>query len=552
MKINRREFLKLAGINVAALLIPPYKPSFGFKPLSWPSLSLENLSPRVKMILERVPKTTIDDSGYLNFFDGNGFWQSKAPLLRTYWNLERNRPIDRLEDNAPWGIVVHWYGDKDNFDKTAEGYLRGFDSIRLVDDYYTRTSAHFLVADGTPISEIGTGNVSGILQTQAPDIDGTPFLASHLQGIDYQAHRERKQYFVRALYQLSYEEPTIHSILQDFFDGPFVDPNLRTIAIELTGYGFENPENFPSDQQIANVISVIWAVMKRYNISAMNILGHHEIQLGKADPGKKFLSLIRFLIGMKALIEHDEKMQYLVFGQFFGQENNPQQAVQKYFKFIRDYLMLVGRPQQVYEWEALCSYWFVYDTIANHIHSSSVPLAETFIPPLGGSTSQVGNKFLIPENHEGVDLQFDLNDNNINKLSLAPVQLIARGKCVYAGDCTGLHPGKLAMFRHRQPDGAEVVTVFGHLKEFGALKIGDFYPQGYPIGNIESHKNHPAFLHFAIAYGATWDLDLHKNPNIPPNAGFTWIQERYLEPYKFLHGYNHLNPNQQENRFEFE
>jgi N-acetyl-anhydromuramyl-L-alanine amidase AmpD len=50
-----------------------------------------------------------------------------------------------------------------------------------------------------------------------------------------------------------------------------MDPNMRTIAIEITGYDFENPEHYPGEQQIANVVGVVWAVMKRYGIPAMNI-----------------------------------------------------------------------------------------------------------------------------------------------------------------------------------------------------------------------------------------------------------------------------------------
>ena len=111
---------------------------------------------------------------------------------------------------------------------------------------------------------------------------------------------------------------------------------MRTIAIEIAGHSFDHPQFLPSDQKIANVIALVWALMKRYRIPATHILGHNEITLGKPDPGKKFLALIRYLIGVRALVEADIDSKHLVFGNFLGQEGDPELAVSRYFKFIRD------------------------------------------------------------------------------------------------------------------------------------------------------------------------------------------------------------------------
>jgi N-acetyl-anhydromuramyl-L-alanine amidase AmpD len=497
----------------------------------------------------------IDPMGYLSILDERAIPLGRVPLARTLWNLQRNHARDRLAQ-APWGIVLHWYGDKEGFDKSAAGYLRGFDSLRLIDDYFTRTSAHFLVADGEPSTKVEPGRKLSILQTQSPDMDGTPFLASHLQALDYQSHYDRKQYFVRAFYQLNLEEPAIHSILQDFFDGPTtIDPNFQTIAIEMTGYGFEHAANFPPAQQIANAVAVIWAVMRRYEISVMNILGHHEIQLGKSDPGKKFMAYIRFLLGVKALIEKDEKMKRLVFGSFLGPEGNSQYAIDKYFKFVRDFLMLVGRPQQVYEWESLCGYWLVHDAVTGSFPSPDDSTAYRFTPPLTGlgiSNYPTGYSFLTPENHEGVDLYLDSAYGGFLTAHYEPVQLVTKGTCIYAGEGGGMHPGKLAMFRHRQADGAEIISIFSHLSEFGNLQIGNSYPVGFPVGSIRIRKGYPTFLHLAIAYGSTWDLDLQRKPDIPPNAGLTWIQERFLEPVQYMRDRITSSASLEDNRYLFE
>ena len=75
-------------------------------------------------------------------------------------------------------------------------------------------------------------------------------------------------------------ESPINPVLKDIFEGPEIDPNFRTISIEIVGSDFDNHENYPSDQKIANTLSVVWAVMERYGIRASDVLGHHEILIG--------------------------------------------------------------------------------------------------------------------------------------------------------------------------------------------------------------------------------------------------------------------------------
>jgi len=203
-----------------------------------------------------------------------------------------------------------------------------------------------------------------ILQTQLPDEDGTPFVASHLHSLDYKAHEERRQYFVRALYELGYQQPTIHSILQEWYDGPYVDANMRSLAIELAGCYFDDPAHAPSSQQIANAIGLIWALMKRYGICASNILGHHEISLNKSDPGKRFMALIRCLLGAIALTKSDPGMNEMVFGQHLSSGQEPIQAVIIYLRWVRDFLALTSQPGQVSAWEVESGYWHLYDQVA--------------------------------------------------------------------------------------------------------------------------------------------------------------------------------------------
>lgn len=455
-----------------------------------------------------------------------------VPLAKTQWNREHNHRTHRLHTNVPWGIVVHWFGDKENFDKNISSYLRGFDSLRQVDDYITRTSAHFLVGENEPTVGIKSPDAPvSILQTQKPDLDGTPFVASHVSGLDYVAHQERRQYFVRALYQLGYEEPGVHSIVQDWFDaGRTIDPNMCTIAIELTGYDFDNPSRYPPKQQIANAISVIWAVMRRYGISANNIFGHNEIQLNKSDPGKKFMGLIRYLLGAKALLENDPLMNLLVFGNFLAENIDTEGAVAKYFKFVYDYLLMISRPITVYEWEALSGFWFLSDLLNNETSPSLI--GNRFVTPLLGNYSSPGRLFMQPTNHEGIDLYSPVS---VKDSKGQPVTLVASGICLNTGENDGCCGGKYAIFHHRLSNGSQVLSFYGHLDAMYDLKVGQEYPIRIPIGEINKNQEHiDPFVHFALAYGGTWKTDLKNRPTIPLNAGASWVRDRYLNPFALM------------------
>jgi hypothetical protein len=376
-------------------------------------------------------------------------------------------------------------------------------------------------------------NNIGIIQTQAPDSDGTPFVASHLKPLDYQAHKERKHYFVRALYQLSYEEPAVHSMLQDFFDGPLVDPNMRTIAIEITGYDFDNPHHYPSDQKIANVLSLVWAVMKRYRIPASNIMGHNEIQMGKADPGKSFLALIKYLLAVKALLEDDEIMKQLIFGQFLTPGRYPQDAVREYYAFTHNYLAYISTRRQVYEWEAGSKYWIVRELVSGE--SSTVPIAKGYCLPIQGELLQNRYTFIVPQYHEGVDLFKETVSRTSQLTTSTIIHLVGDGVCLYTGEMNGCCNGKAAVFRHRQTNGAEILSVYSHLNQLGSVKPGVRYTMGHDVGIIKNQSKHQdPFLHFAVAYGATWHLDLQDKPGIPLNVGPIWIRERYIDPVQFL------------------
>jgi hypothetical protein len=144
-------------------------------------------------------------------------------------------------------------------------------------------------------------------------------------------------------------------------------------------------------------------------------------------------------------------------------------------------------------------------------------------------------QFLDPENHEGMDLLIRGAENRYNKTAISEARLVADGVCLYIGEIDRCNPGQSVIFSHCQPDGAQVLTVFGNLSELGNLRVGESYPAGARVGLIESTRIrwNPS-LHFAVAFGATWDTDLGTQAYIPINAGTNWILSRYLDPLDYL------------------
>jgi len=497
-------------------------------------LNLGKIPTYLRQILQLVPKTHFSEEGFLLLDEEQGNINNQVALVQTQWNIDRGHFLDRLLTDQPWAIVLHWYGDGDEFDDSLTGYLRGFNSLRRIEDYITRTSAHFLVGDNKP----STGsNKIGIIQTQKPYEDGIPTLASHIHELDTLGHSEGEQYFVRALYQLAFANPAIHSILQEWFDGPTVDPNDVSIAIEITGKEFHRLEEFPSKQKVASTVSLIWALMERYQIRASNILGHHEIDLRKPDPGKEFLGLIRILIGLKALLEDDAQMKDLVFGQFLFENQTYDDAVRAYFKFIRDFLVLVDTPKELFDWENLSKYWFAFEAITGE--DTIGDLAKRFISPIEiGENVQILRPF-DPNSLEGVDIVCEGAEGQIENKA---VKLTATGVCLYRNDAITGGQTMSAIFRHRLLTGSEVISIYSNLSSVGNLSVGKSYPVGFKLGAIDCRQvNFSSYLRFAIAYAGTWDTEYKDRPYTPENIGSEWIEKHFLDPLAFIVEQNQLN-----------
>jgi hypothetical protein len=525
--ISRRAFLKLAACSLAGL---GFSQAWEWEPdLDAPLLGFEQLPPHLQEIIQRTSHSFIGNDGLLYVTDMAADEVVQAPLARTEWNLRYHRSWHELVKTLPWGIVLHWYGDKEGFDRSIAGYLRGFDSLRDVDGQMIRTSAHFVVGSEDPLdARAQAGEAIGFLQTQLPAPDGTPYMASHLQSLDYAGWKAGEQYFVKALDRLSHANAQNHHLLQDMYQGLQIDPNLRTLAIEVAGHNFDTPEHLPDAQKTANVLSLVMALMRRYHIPASGLLGHHELQLGKSDPGKQYLGLIRYLVGVKTLIDGDPLMWSLVFGLYQGAGENPLWAARRYFSFVRSYLTLTATPLNIYSWESLSGYWLVQDSLPGL--KTGIPVVREFDTPVVGETRILGDTYLQPVGHSGLDL-YGGETMTSRWQAGQRVRLIADGQCLHVSQRANHYHECEVIFRHRQPDGAEFLSVYGHVEEKQAFKPGTIYARGTPIGRMRAPGDHShPFLHFGLGYGAAWETALNQRPEVPLNATQTWIRRHFIDP----------------------
>jgi hypothetical protein len=221
----------------------------------------------------------------------------------------------------------------------------------------------------------------------------------------------------------------------------------------------------------------------------------------------------------------------LIFGQFLDEKLDRRKAVERYFKFVHEYTTLVGSRRSIYEWEIWSKYWLVMSVIDQR---KNILLAKNLQPPFAALASLDGNRFLDPHNHEGVDLYIRRKASIATRPSYR-VQLIGDGLCLYQGAHSHCGKGTTAIFRHYGADGSDVLSIYEQLSDSTDLVLGRHYPMGLPLGRIQAQKSYQTpYLHFAIAYGSCWEMDLQNMGHPPLNAGQSWISERYLEPLQYL------------------
>jgi hypothetical protein len=235
---------------------------------------------------------------------------------------------------------------------------------------------------------------------------------------------------------------------------------------------------------------------------------------------------------VKALTDGTVRMKQLVFGPFLHRKS-PSEAVQAYFKFVRDYLILVSTPNQVYRWEKRIGYW---NLVAGIQARQAIRVARgSILSPVRGQAATDRYLYLQPDNHEGLD--FTIRGSRAAIQAGANVYLAGEGICLYQGEGRGCQPGQTAIFQHHLEDGSRMLTLYSHLDELAPLRLYGHYPGGRYLGRMgRMPSGSGGFLHFASAYGATWETDLRHRPSIPSNAGPSWIRQRFCAPGQFLDG----------------
>ncbi len=526
--ISRRAFVKFSAFQIAALGVPA--PLFSMiDELEWPSLSLAGLPPQIANILGSVPDLRFDAKGYLSQVNPD-LSRTPLPLRPTLWNQAHHTTFDSLLRQFPWAIVIHWFGDTEAGERDIDFYMRGFDDKKHVAEGLNSTSAHYLVG-GAKIKANPDKRVS-ILQTQYADPQGLPYVASHLFYKNADS-LPLNNYFVKAINELAWQDKTIRSGVLDIYSRRQVDPNYTTIAIEMAGLDFDRPEHEPSLQQIGNLIGLLWALMKNFSISAQAIIGHQELDLRKSDPGKAFLAYLRYLLGVKALVDHNLEMRKAVFGEFLKNAGSVSQAVTSYFQFAHNLLTYVAEPVQVFEWESETGYGLLMDMLQSS--AGGAPSSSRLILPLETHFYPRGDNYLSPEGHEGIDIYTNPHQSDYRQVWPEKALLTAPGECLYAGKAIGCRYPLGAVFRHKQADGAEFVSIYGHLRELGSLSKGGVFPAGYPVGLVYgSGKADDGYLHYALAYYATWKIDLRGLIDPPASPHSAWIRSRYFSPYDYF------------------
>ena len=321
--MSRRDFLKLTGFASAGVLLPR---EINRDPL---------YSERLRKIFDLYTPLGFDTEGNLKVEPA--FHEDVSQLVAqrpTRYSLETS-----VESNLVMGVkllVVHFDGaDKDNRGKprTAQSTINGLNG--------NYASTHWCV-DEYPINPNGDERVGfGIVQTQkASGVEQRPYQGAHvLIGINL---KTKAPDVTRIKTMERFEKLGIKSNLKELIAAGDNDYDKFSVGFEQVGARFSIgfPSNFPSERQIANVLSLTIAAMKQFGLKAWDVVGHKEIQ-EKDDPGAEFMATLRFLLGVAAI-----------------RKNIPSRLVfeggsrTEYFDKIRDYLIILRGEEAYKRWES--------------------------------------------------------------------------------------------------------------------------------------------------------------------------------------------------------
>lgn len=366
--LARRDFLKAAGGSACSLLVAPLLADTTASH-SGPSESAGQLPlpGHIREILGSLAPLKFDAAGYLNrLIEVRGtFIPGRVEVVPTRWNLEHNTLAYRMRTDQRLGVVLHWDGAPTGNRRSVEQLVRGLnESVHFVSRARMTNSAHFGV--GSALISTARDDPTaplGVAQLQHPWRDGTPLIASHLNwrvGKPDMLHDTPAQCLavMRAL--------GLDTGLRSMYEGVWLDPNYRTLAIEISGRRFDRdfPLGLPPTQVTANLLSLLVALSEHHSIGPWDVMGHLELQYDKPDPGKLFTGLVRYLLGIAALVQPGSRLSQLAFG---GVTSHPQlqRAARLYFSALSEYVRRLVPPSDHRAWLDYCGHNALVDFLAN-------------------------------------------------------------------------------------------------------------------------------------------------------------------------------------------
>lgn len=250
--------------------------------------SLEDFfSEATKEILSLSPNLEFDQQGNLYFENGDG---EMTPVLT--FETERHLTYPYKPVNEVKFFIIHY--DAGPLTLSSGAYRTVFNTLNGL-NRAAKPSVQFCV-DPYPVSDEVVGNEGlGVILSQRPNT--VPYKGAHVHvGINLETGAEDQNRIKTARV---YEELGVGSRFVDFVNSGNKDFDSYSLGVEQVGTRFATnfPDQFPPNQQIANLLALSEAVAARYDLSVWDIVGHHQVQ-EKSDPGDKFMLTLRYLLGL--------------------------------------------------------------------------------------------------------------------------------------------------------------------------------------------------------------------------------------------------------------
>lgn len=236
-------------------------------------------------ILSLVTPMRITESGVLEYFNQSLKAFTPTALIESHRHLiYPYTPVKQVDF-----LIIHY----DTFPNlktngkpgTVQNTVANLNDIRMA-------SVNYCV-DSYPITSTNTINQGmGVIMSTLPA--NPPFKARHTaisisteKGLDLNS-----QNTADLMTKLG-----IATRLTDFNLDKKKDLDSVSLGVEQSGNDFSKsfPVNMPLNQEIANLLSLIVAVAKEYDLKIWDILGHNEVQQ-KPDPGNEYMTILRFLL----------------------------------------------------------------------------------------------------------------------------------------------------------------------------------------------------------------------------------------------------------------